>query len=80
MPKMKIAITLERAILEEVDRLVSLGTFANRSRAIESAVYERVSRLSGGRLARECAKLDPAEERAFAEQGMEAELDQWPEY
>lgn len=31
------------------------------------------------RLARECAKLDPAVEQAFAEEGMEAELELWPE-
>jgi hypothetical protein len=30
-------------------------------------------------LARECAKLDPAVERAMAEEGMGGELEQWPE-
>jgi hypothetical protein len=32
------------------------------------------------RLARECAKLDPVEEKAVAEEGMAVELAQWPEY
>jgi 23S rRNA (cytosine1962-C5)-methyltransferase len=32
------------------------------------------------RLARECAKLDPVEERAFAEEGMATELAGWPSY
>jgi hypothetical protein len=31
-------------------------------------------------LARECAKLDPAFERAMAEEGMSAEVTEWPEY
>jgi hypothetical protein len=31
-------------------------------------------------LARECAKLDPELEQQLAEQGMGAELEQWPEY
>jgi hypothetical protein len=31
-------------------------------------------------LARECAKLDPAEEKAMAEEGMAAELADWPPY
>lgn len=32
------------------------------------------------RLAAECAKLDPAIEKEFAEEGMEKELENWPEY
>ena len=32
------------------------------------------------RLAKECAKLDPAVEKALAEEGMGEELKQWPEY
>jgi hypothetical protein len=31
-------------------------------------------------LARECAKLDPAKEKALAEEGMGEELQPWPEY
>ncbi len=28
----------------------------------------------------ECAKLEPAEERALAEEGLAADLSDWPEY
>jgi hypothetical protein len=44
------------------------------------AVAETLQRLSRTRLAREAAKLDPAEERALAEEGMATELATWPEY
>jgi hypothetical protein len=36
--------------------------------------------LEKGRLARECAKLDPKFEKALAEEGLSAKADQWPEY
>ncbi|TFH33517.1 MAG: CopG family transcriptional regulator, partial [Anaerolineales bacterium] len=32
------------------------------------------------RLARECAKANPAEEKAMAEEGISWELPEWPEY
>lgn len=32
------------------------------------------------RLAEECAKLDPGEERALAEEGLCADTEAWPEY
>ena len=54
--------------------------FPNRSQAIEAAVAEKLDRLSHPRLAREVAKLDPAEEKALAEEGMGMELNAWPEY
>jgi Arc/MetJ-type ribon-helix-helix transcriptional regulator len=80
MPKMKVAVTLERALLEELDELVARGRFPNRSQAIEAAVADALQRLAGARLARECAKLDPVEENALAEEAMGAELASWPEY
>ena len=54
--------------------------FPSRSQAIEEAVEEKLSRIERTRLARECAKLDPAFERALAEEGMTEEIAQWPEY
>ena len=33
-----------------------------------------------GRLVAECAKLDPAFEKALAEEGLGLERDAWPEY
>ena len=76
----KIAITLDEGILSEVDRLVRRHVFPSRSRAIQEAVREKVTRLSVNRLARECAKLDSKAEQALAEEGMSGEVAAWPEY
>jgi hypothetical protein len=54
--------------------------FPSRSRAIQEAVDDRLSRLTRDRLARECSKLDPEYEAALAEEGMGSEAEQWPEY
>mgnify|MGYP006143651869 CR=1 FL=1 len=80
MPKAKIAVTLETGLLEQVDALVQQHRFANRSQAIESAVSDQVARLKRTRLAEQCALLDPEEERALAEEGLAADLLDWPEY
>lgn len=80
MAKAKLAITLDDRILREVDHLVKSHVFPNRSRIIEEAVEEKLARLNRNRLARECAKLDPAFEKTLAEEGMEKELSEWPEY
>ena len=52
----------------------------NRSRAIQDAVADKLQRVDRGRLARECAKLDRTFEQAMAEEGIGAEVEQWPEY
>jgi metal-responsive CopG/Arc/MetJ family transcriptional regulator len=80
MSKSKIAITLEKATLERLDELVEHAMFPSRSRAIEEAVQEKLSRLQRTRLARECAKLDPVFERSLAEEGLTEDIRQWPEY
>jgi len=80
MPKTKIAVTLERELLEELDELVAQQRYPNRSQAIEAAVAESLERLARTRLAREAARLDPTEEKALAEEGMDSELAAWPEY
>jgi Arc/MetJ-type ribon-helix-helix transcriptional regulator len=80
MPSAKIAITLDRELLAEVDRLVAAGRFPNRSQAIQSAVRERLDRMRRTRLAEEAAKLDPKEERAIADEGLGGEADTWPVY
>lgn len=80
VPVAKIAITLDRATLRRLDQLVAQRRLPSRSRAIQQAVDEHLDRLERGRLARECAKLERAEEHALAEEGLHAELDTWPEY
>ena len=76
----KIAITLDENTLQRLDRLVKDRVFPNRSKAIQDAVEEKLKKLERNRLARECTKLDPAMEKAMAEEGMGEELEQWPEY
>jgi len=80
MASVKVAITIEKETLRQVDALVVQRVFPNRSRAIQAAVREKVERLAGSRLARECAKLDPREEKELAEQGLEADVASWPEF
>jgi len=80
MPTAKIAITLDRYLLAEVDRLVTEKAFANRSQAIQEALREKLLRRRRQRLASESAKLDIAEERLLAEEGLLGEQDTWPEY
>lgn len=80
MSKAKIAITIDVPILARIDRLVAEQVFSSRSQAIEAAVEEKIERIEHGRLARECAKLDPALEKTLAEEGLSQELDEWPEY
>jgi len=80
MPKAKVALTLDTALLERVDQLVARHRFKNRSQAIETALAEKLARLARTRLAEECAKLDPAEEQRLADEGLAATSDSWPEY
>lgn len=79
MPKTKVALTLDSTLLERVDDLVARARFRNRSQAIETALAEKLARLARTRLAEECAKLDPAEERRIADESFGADA-AWPEY
>jgi metal-responsive CopG/Arc/MetJ family transcriptional regulator len=76
----KIAISLDEDLVDRLDRLVKDRVFPNRSRAIREALQEKLEHLERSRLARECAKLDPAFEKALAEEGLSEELAEWPEY
>ena len=67
MATAKVAVTLEEKTLERLDQLISKRVFANRSRAIQQAVEEKLERIDRRRLSRECAKLDPSFEKAVAE-------------
>jgi metal-responsive CopG/Arc/MetJ family transcriptional regulator len=80
MSTAKVAITLDENILRQLDRLVKNRVFENRSRAIQEAVREKLSRLERDRLARECAKLDRKFEQTMAEEGLSVEVEEWPEY
>ena len=80
MSSVKVAITIDSRTLERVDGLVAKKVYPNRSRAIQSAVAEKLARMERGRLASECAKLDPKFEKALAEEGLVQEFDTWPAY
>jgi metal-responsive CopG/Arc/MetJ family transcriptional regulator len=70
MAKAKIAVILDEVTLSRVDALVRQSLFVSRSQAIQQAIEEKLARLDRRRLASECAKLDPAFEKALAEDGL----------
>jgi len=76
----KVAITIDRETLRCLDRLVKSRRFANRSRAVQEAVSEKLARMERSRLAEECAKLNRKDEQAMAEEGMSEDAERWPEY
>ncbi len=80
MKTTKVAISIDRRLLRRVDSLVRQKAFASRSGAIQQAVEEKLARLDRSRLARECAKLQPKAEQAQADEGLQRDLAQWPEY
>jgi Arc/MetJ-type ribon-helix-helix transcriptional regulator len=80
MAASKIAITIDDKLLKQLDYMVKSRGFPNRSKAIQEAVAEKLKRIEGTRLARECAKLDPDYEQNMAEEGFSMEIGEWPEY
>jgi Arc/MetJ-type ribon-helix-helix transcriptional regulator len=74
----KIAITLEGQTVRDLDRWVREGRYPNRSRALQSAADLLIAREKRQRLARELAKIDPAEEQRLAEEGLGDAS--WPAY
>lgn len=79
MPKAKIAVALDEDVLRGLDRLVEARVYPNRSQAVQAVVREKLERLQRTRLARECAKLDAAFEKALADEGLSEELARWPD-
>jgi Arc/MetJ-type ribon-helix-helix transcriptional regulator len=74
----KIAVTLDRRTVADLDRWVREGKYPNRSRALQSAVDLLSEREKRTRLIRELAKLDPKHERQLAEEGLGDSA--WPVY
>ena len=66
----KIAVTLDRKTVDDLDRWVREGRYPNRSRALQSAVDLLAEREKRTRLARELAKLDRRQEQRMAEEGL----------
>ncbi len=80
MTAAKIAITMNPQHLRKVDVLVRGRRFESLSHAIQSAVSEKIGELSKNRLARVCAKLNPRDEKEWAELGLTEDLNSWPKY
>ena len=80
MATSKIAVSIDKKILEKLDFLVKSNAFPSRSRAVQEAVKEKLERIEKTRLARECAKLNQEFEQKMADEDLEMEIDQWPEY
>ena len=80
MATTKVAVTIDSELLAQVDRLVAQQVFPNRSKAIQEALQDKLTRMRRSRLARESAKLDPQLEQSLADEGMDQELDTWPVY
>ena len=76
----KIAVSIDAKTLLRLDQLVREGRLGSRSRVVQEAIQEKVDRIDRGRLARECAKLDPKAEKRLAEEGLAQDLETWPEY
>lgn len=79
MGKTKVAVTIDAQAIIKIDRLIEKKIFVNRSQAIEEALYEKIERIEHCRLAEECAKLDPDEERQLAEEDIVGDIETWPE-
>jgi len=80
MGKGKIAITLDKQSIGELDRLVEERVFQSRSQAVQEAVSEKLQRIKRTRLAVESGKLNLQFERELAEEGLAEDVKAWPEY
>lgn len=76
----KIAISLDKNLLNKLDELVNRHIFKNRSQAFQEAIQERIIRIEKSRLALECSKLDPKDEQALANEGIEEDMKEWPDF
>lgn len=80
MATTKVAVTIDANLIAQIDQLVAERVFPNRSKAVQEALRDKLSRLRRTRLARESAKLNPKLEQALAEEGLSQEVAVWPEY
>jgi len=78
MAAAKVAITIDRQVLRQVDRWVIQGRYPNRSQAIQAAIRDKLERWKRTRLADEVARLSMKEERGLAEERFAG--DTWPDY
>ncbi|VAX19395.1 hypothetical protein MNBD_NITROSPINAE04-668 [hydrothermal vent metagenome] len=80
MPAAKIAVTVDKKIVKQIDRLVMEGKYKSRSSVIQEALEEKLKSKKRKRLAEELARLDPGEERELAEEFLQPDSGEWDEY
>ena len=80
MTAAKIAISIDASLLGRVDSLVQAKIFRSRSEVFSTAVRAQIEHLKIDAFEKECAKLDPSEEQAFADAGISNDLSEWPAY
>ena len=68
---------MERETVRRVDALVASEVFPSRSRAIQEAVADKLSRLSRSRLDEQCELLDITEEQSMADELGPEEEELW---
>ena len=76
----KVTISIESGLLRKLDRLVKAKIYPSRSKAIQEAVAERISKHDKNRLARELDNLDPKAEKDLAEIGAAHDIAEWDRY
>lgn len=80
MKKITCEIALDSRLLGRMDVLVQEGWFNSRNELIETAVREHLTGLPRPSLMEACSALNPAEERAVAEEGIAVDSGCWPPY
>lgn len=80
MQKITIQVMLGPQLLKQVDRLVGSTLCGSRSELIEQAIAAHVASMRRASLTDACLALDPAEERALAEEGIAGDAGLWPTY
>ncbi len=74
MPTAKVAVTIDRVLLQEIDGWVRSGEFPSRSGVIQAALASlQAERSRRHSLLGELAKLDPDEERRLADEWLAGE-------
>ena len=66
----KLAVSLDKRTVGDLDRWVREGRYPNRSRAVQAAVDLLTEREKRSRLARELSKLNRRDEQQMADEGL----------
>jgi metal-responsive CopG/Arc/MetJ family transcriptional regulator len=77
MSTAKLAISMDIKMLKRLDRLVKRRFYPSRSKAIQEALEEKLTKIDKSRLLIECEKLNPKEEIELAEEGIGTEEGEW---